>query len=319
MEPCPHHNCFAHEDSTCALGHLNLALCPDLKKSQGGASAPIVNSDDVLLPWSGDPMGVYDLNFVTGRTKPVTVGIFGPESAGKTTILGAWYLLLGRGLLTDSAVRFSGSYTLSGWEAVASSLRWAPGQKPTFPPHTTSRAGRSPGMLHLSFRVDPGESRELLFADAPGEWFHKWAVDAESEEGEGARWIAQHADVVLLVADSDGLSGPKMGTARSNFQLLAQRTAAGRRGRPVALVWTKSDVAVDSAMADRIRQAVRKEIPDAVEFSVSVLSKDSASQIPAFKQLFDWITAYRRPGAQLPPAESAGHDPLFVYGRRKHG
>ena len=319
MEPCTHHNCFAHEDATCALGHLNLATCPALKTTLSKTGAAPVQSDDVLLPWSGEPMGVYDLNFVTGRVKPTTVGIFGPESAGKTTVLGAWYLLLGRGLLGNPPAGFCGSYSLGGWEAVASSLRWEPGQKPTFPPHTTSRGGRAPGMLHLAFRADDGERRELIFADAPGEWFQKWAVDAASEEAEGARWIAEHADVVLLVADSEALSGAKMGTARSAFQLLAQRTAAGRRGRPVALVWTKADLPVNPAMGDRIRQAIRKEIPDAAEFSVSVFSKDGSNPMDGFQRLFDWVMTYRRPGVELPVAASGSKDPLFVYGRRSHG
>ena len=170
------------------------------------------------------------------------VGIAGPQNAGKTTLLGAWYLLIGRGALTDSERQFAGSYSLAGWEAVAGSLRWAPGQAPTFPPHTTSRSGRAPGLLHLAFREDDSfRPNDLLFTDAPGEWFQKWALDRDSAEAAGARWVADLADILLLVADREGLAGESMGAARNSIQLLARRMAAERRGRPIALVWTKSD------------------------------------------------------------------------------
>ncbi len=115
-------------------------------------------------------MGESDLNFVSGRVKPITVGIVGPESAGKTTILGSFYLLLGREALMTEDYVFSNSYTLMGWEAVAASMRWKPGpMSPRFPPHTPSGEARAPGTLHLAFRRKDGPLRDLLFADAPGE------------------------------------------------------------------------------------------------------------------------------------------------------
>nr|WP_205619519.1 hypothetical protein [Alcaligenes sp. HPC1271] len=193
----------------------------------------------MLLPWSGLAMGEVDLNFVSSKAKPIIVGIVGPESAGKTTILGALYLMLGRGALTTGTSFFSNSYTLAGWEAVATSLRWKPGQLPSFPPHTPSGAARAPGMLHLAFRHEDGALRDLLFADAPGEWFQKWAINEQDDSAEGARWIARHADVILLIADRQALAGSKMGTARNDFQLLAQRAVAEARGRRLVLVWTK--------------------------------------------------------------------------------
>ena len=47
-------------------------------------------------------MGLVDLGFVTGRGKPIVVGIVGSQNAGKTTLLAAWYLLLGRGTRLNS-------------------------------------------------------------------------------------------------------------------------------------------------------------------------------------------------------------------------
>jgi len=261
-------------------------------------------------------MGEYDLTFVSGKVKPITIGIVGPESAGKTTILGAFYLLLGRGALTTAEHMFSNSYTLAGWEAVATCLRWKPGQPPRFPPHTSSRAARAPGMLHLSFRRRDGSLRDMVFADAPGEWFQKWAVNEQAADAEGARWVARHADVTLLIADRQALAGSKMGTARNNFQLLSQRAVAESRGRRLALVWTKGDVEVPPAMEQQIRNAVATDTSSVPEFTVSVYPRNKVDPAEGFRELFNWILSTKRPAVNLPMTEAAGHDPLFRFGKR---
>ncbi|TKR53453.1 hypothetical protein D7I39_20800 [Allopusillimonas ginsengisoli] len=261
-------------------------------------------------------MGESDLNFISGKVKPITVGIVGPENAGKTTILGAFYLLLGRGALTTNANYFSNSYTLAGWEAVATCLRWKPGQPPSFPPHTPSGAARAPGMLHLGFRRENGSLRDLLFADAPGEWFQKWAINEHAADAEGARWIARHADVTLLIADRQALAGPKMGSARNDFQLLAQRAVAETRGRSLALVWTKGDIDVVPTIEAQIRKAVASVSSSVPEFTVSVSPHGDANAAEGFRELFGWILSTKRAGVDLPTTEASCHDPLFRFGRR---
>lgn len=317
MDKCPHYDCFADDNTTCTLGHLKRDLCPEWRRIANPTVAANSSSNEMLLPWSGLAMGESDLNFVSGRVKPITVGIVGPESAGKTTILGSFYLLLGRGALTTEGNAFSNSYTLTGWEAVAASMRWKPGpQPPRFPPHTPSGNARAPGMLHLAFRRKDGTLRDLLFADAPGEWFRKWAINQEALDAEGARWIAQHADVTLLIADREALSGPKMGTARNDFQLLAQRAIAEARGRPLALVWTKGDVEASSVMEAQIRRAVASVSPPVQEFTVSVGPREGVNAADGFRRLFDWIVTTKRAGVELPTTQVSGHDPLFRFGRR---
>lgn len=317
MERCPQSNCFADDNTTCTLGHIRLDMCPQWKGiSQDAVTAPS-DPDQILLPWSGLAMGESDLNFISGKVKPITVGIVGPESAGKTTILGAFYLLLGRGALTTDSNAFSNSYTLAGWEAVATCLRWKPGQPPSFPPHTPSRAARSPGMLHLGFRREDGSLRDLLFADAPGEWFQKWAINERAADAEGARWIARHADVTLLIADRQALAGANMGAARNDFQLLAQRAVAEARGRRVALVWTKGDVDVAPAMEAQIRKAVASVSTSVPEFIVSVYPRGELDAAEGFRELFRWVLCSKRLGVVLPPTEASGYDPLFRFGRRQ--
>lgn len=316
MDRCPHPQCFADDNTTCTLGHMRHDLCPEWNRGYESGVAAEADLDQLLLPWSGLAMGESDLNFVSGRIKPITVGIVGPESAGKTTLLGAFYLLLGQGALANKANVFSNSYTLAGWEAVATYLRWKPGQPPSFPPHTPSGAARAPGMLHLAFRREDGSLRDLLFADAPGEWFQKWAINERAADAEGARWIARHADVTLLIADRQALSGSKMGTARNDFQLLAQRVVAESRGRRLALVWTKGDVDVAEAMEAQIRKAVNSHSSGVPEFTVSVSDSGQANAAEGFREVFDWILCTKRAGLDLPMTAVGGHDPLFRFGRR---
>ncbi|MBP6035630.1 MAG: hypothetical protein KA603_05785 [Azonexus sp.] len=316
MNRCSHPNCFADDNTTCTLGHIRLDMCPEWKCGSKGEVAASDDSDQMLLPWSGLAMGGADLNFVSGKVKPITVGIVGPESAGKTTILGAFYLLLGRGALTTDVNLFSNSYTLAGWEAVATYLRWKPGLPPSFPPHTPSGAARSPGMLHLGFRREDGSLRDFIFADAPGEWFQKWAINEQAADAEGARWIARHADVTLLIADRQALAGPKMGAARNDFQLLALRAVAEARGRRLALVWTKGDVEVAPAMEAQIRKAVASVSSSVPEFTVSVSPRGEVDAAEGFRELFGWILCTKRAEVDLPTTEASGHDPLFRSGRR---
>lgn len=316
MGRCPQPNCFADDNTTCTLGHIRLDMCPEWTRVSKSEVTASPGDDQMLLPWSGLAMGESDLNFVSGKVKPITVGIVGPESAGKTTILGAFYLLLGRGALTTDANSFSNSYTLAGWEAVATYLRWKPGQPPSFPPHTPSGAARAPGMLHLGFRREDGSLRDLLFADAPGEWFQKWAVNEQAVDAEGARWIARHADVTLLIADRQALAGPKMGTARNDFQLLAQRAVTEARGRRLALVWTKGDIEVAPAMAAQIRKAVALASSSVPEFTVSVSPRGEVDAAEGFRELFSWILCTKRTGVDLPTTEATGHDPFFRFDRR---
>ena len=313
MIECPEATCSA-PDTTCALGNLDFRKCHRWNGAAEPASAPS-GGDRIVMPWTGAALGLSDLGFVTGREKPMVVAIAGPESAGKTTLLASWYLLMGRGKLLDVGMRFNGSYSLAGWEAVAASLRWAPGQPPSFPPHTTSRDARVPGLLHLALRNERERSRDLLFADAPGAWFQKWAVNADAPDAEGARWLATHADVLLIAADREALSGPSLGKARNGFQLLAKRVAAERRDRPVALVWTKGDVPIDEAMRDVVRSAVMDEMGDAAEFTTSVHATEGDRGV-GFTDLFGWIARLRRRGARPSREVGTTSDPLFLVGRR---
>jgi len=288
-------------------------LTADITPGQDDPPPP----DSVVMPWSGGALGLADLGFVSGRKKPTVLAILGSQNAGKTTLLGAWYLLLGRGAIQDD-LRFSGSCSLAGWEAIASSLRWEPGSvPPSFPPHTSSRSTRAPGLMHLAFKREADHRRDYVMTDAPGEWFRKWAVNRDAPDAEGARWAAEHADIFLLVADSEALAGPEKGAARTDIQLLARRLADDLRDRPVALVWTKADTLISQDTQEAVRSVVLRAIPHANEFFVSIMSEgDGTGTGQGLVELLRWVLHVRGPILELPEPAGDSLDPLFIIGAR---
>jgi len=316
MSNCSRESCFA-PDTTCEQGHLSPNDCPSWREAHGNSSNSIaLSGDEILLPWSGRAMGLVDVGFIAGRRKPFVVGVIGPHNAGKTTLLTSWYLLLSHGVAPLKNRLFSGTYTFDGWEALANAMRWAPGAIPTFPAHTTSRESRSPGLLHLCFRDQEKTPIDFLFADAPGEWFQKWAMNANAVEAEGARWVSSHADLFLLIADCEAMAGTSLGTARSAFQFLARRLANELGDRPVALVWTKSDIQVGDEMVAAVHKVAKEHMPDIAEFSVSIAASGGITngQARGIRELLDWVVQVRRQRVSLPKTRSITGDPLFVSG-----
>jgi hypothetical protein len=278
IKRCPEPHCYAPEVA-CHLGEANLPDCPHWKDATTAETDRPQGAADVgsmLLPWSANSFGVVDLPFIAARSNPIVVGVIGPQGAGKTTLLAAWYLILGRGArLADSL--FAGSYTLGGWENIAHSLRWTEANGPTFPMHTPT-AGRVPGLLHLAFRDTSGQLRDFIFTDASGEWFRRWATDRDAEDAVGARWISENADLFLVLADCDSLQGPSRGVARHELELLLERLGNERRDRPVALVWSKADLAVPNAIQVAVRKAAALAAPGFSELSVSVYPENDVEQ-----------------------------------------
>ena len=108
MDRCPHPKCSADDNITCWLGHIKLANCPEWKKVVPTSTTAQPNPDELAVPWSGSALGESDLNFISGRGKPITVGIVGPESAGKTTVLAAFYVASGVGVTVMPASSVDG-------------------------------------------------------------------------------------------------------------------------------------------------------------------------------------------------------------------
>ena len=313
MPTCNRDTCF-WPDVACNLGHRDPSDCPFLQGDPAPGPNDTLPPDSIMMPWSGDVLGLADLAFVAARKKPTVLAIVGPQNAGKTTLLAAWYLLLGQGASPDRDQRFCGSCSLSGWEVVAQPLRWKPGPVlPSFPPHTTSQGTRVPGLLHLSFRRGLEDPTNYLLTDAPGEWFRDWAHNRDASSAEGARWAAEHADAFILVADREALAGKHKAAARTDMQILARRLGTEANDRPVALVWTKADKSVDSGTEANVRKAVCRAIPSVAEFTVSVKPlPDGDTTSDAFMALLQWFLNVRRPSVRLPPPECRNANSLFI-------
>ena len=111
-------------------------------------------------------------------------------------------------------------------------------------------------MLHLTLRKKEGLVRDVLFTDAPGEWFTAWAKAPHHEEAGGARWVIEYSDVILLLADSSALSNANtLPQARRATRDLTERVGALASHVPLGFTWTKTDVAPSVATRATIERA----------------------------------------------------------------
>ncbi len=311
---CPVEHCYAPA-SACNLGEDDFRQCPHWHDAPNKPTDAEVLDGGGRLPWSTNSFGLVDLPFLTGCADPTIIGIVGPHNAGKTTLLTAVYLLLSRGRQLEGR-SFAGSYTLGGWENLAHALRWKPGSGPSFPAHTASGTGRSPGLLHLSFRKNDGTLEDVLLTDAPGEWFERWAVNEHDPTAEGARWTANHAHAFMVLADCEALAGDDRGDARTTLLTLSQRLGTHAAERRVAVIWAKADERVDDGIRSACQTAFGRCFPHHQEYNVSVTAENSgdASAHDSILESLQWVLDRRwaRQGEPfLAPAQR--DDALLAY------
>lgn len=297
---CKFNGCNAPELS-CGYGESDYEACEHWK-----ASGPEVvrDSDPTAIesglgatpaagfrfPWSGNAMGIEDMPYLAGAAKSRVLTLAGAADAGKTSLLAAFYLLIARGISPDG-VKFAGSLTLEGWENVSSNLRWSSKHGPSFPPHTSSGAGRRPGLLHLTFSLS-GQQCDFLAADAPGEWFSDWATNKLDPLAEGARWLEACSDVFIVIADSQALSGEERGPSRKALIDLLRRIGDERKGRPIALVWTKCDLQVPDEIQIAVTDAAARSLGSHETFRVSMfpaVGGENQNEGQGILEMLHWI------------------------------
>ena len=243
---CRNKYCFA-PDTPCHLGHLDLAACDNWQPIRAKRVAP--STDGYRPPWSGLALGSADLSAVAGSGRPRVVALVGAPNAGKTSALAAYFIGLRRGHATGG-LNFAGSFTLLGWDQIAHHAEFPPAGSRGFPPHTTS--GRSPALLHVRLASGTRGFYDVYFTDVPGEWFQAWTFEAS--DAPGAQWIADRADLFVILSDSDALAGPDRGLARSSYQDLALRVSSVAKEREVYPVRAKADLAVPDAISRALEQ-----------------------------------------------------------------
>ena len=218
--------------------------------------------DGSNVAWNGFALGTSDLSILGGRGQPIVVGLVGPEGSGKTSLLAFVYMwLLKHGKLGDRL--FAGSWTLGGWESIVQPCRWTGDPPPSFPPHTSS-TGRHPGILHVALRhLGTNSEQDVMFTDAPGEWFTEWSRSPRAPNAVGAQWVIQHSDVLVLLIDSAGLADrEKLPLTRRVTRDLIERTAA-ESAVPVIVLWTKDDVEVPDLARDSLHGSCKDFLPRA--------------------------------------------------------
>jgi hypothetical protein len=216
-----------------------------------------------------------DLANLVPRGRSLLIGVLGAHDSGKTTLLAGNYLQILKGSLLADA-HFSGSRTLGAWESLAAWIRFDEATRsPSFPPHTPRGTSRVPGLLHLALRNSKNEFRDVLFTDAPGEWFTRWSIQEDAPEAAGARWVARHADAFLLLADCVRLNGSERGQARNSVRQLIERLGNHANKRPTVFVWAKSDHKIPEAIQSTLRETLKRNIPHATEIESNTQCADT--------------------------------------------
>ena len=285
---CQQAECF-FPSTNCSDGFMDAAQCPNYRR-QTDQEPSEVFAEEERFPWTGRPFGLKDLRFVSAVRRPHVIGMAGLADAGKTTLLGVLFLMIYRGHRIMEHASFSGSYTLQGWENIARHLQLNSSGPVQFPPHTT-QSGRFPGLLHLRFSIDGGSDRDYILADAPGEWFSNWTNNAGTDNAAGARWIAANADKLMIFADTEALTGPRRGSARSDLEFLIRRVQGNFRNDAVALLWSKTDLPRSDELTAAVNRHFTSCFPEGPIFGVKVADrKEEADEttLQALKELFRW-------------------------------
>ena len=290
-EKCTQETCFPNETGCNIEGHEYVNDCKfyNSKENKENIESQEEEQHNLSLPWTGNTLGLTDLNFLTASSNPIIIGVTGVASAGKTTFLSTLYCLLRNGK-NIGEYKFAGSLTLRGWENLAWYLSWKNDNVIQYPPHTSRNAGRVPGLLHLSLRNREGIRKDLIFTDAPGEWFDSWIYNKTDVNAEGARWIHKNSDAFFLFADSEMLSGSKRGIARNQIKLVGDRLKENLKDEPFGLVWSKSDETISADMKNQISTYIQNSpIENYKEFETSVREGEKGVFHQNILNSIEWI------------------------------
>jgi len=302
---CDTQNCFAADgQSGCRDGYTPVPMCPNAQHIE---ATELHVRAATIPPWSGLPLGEVDAEAIAGTGQPRLVALVGLSDSGKTTALAAFWTLLRRGH-RPAGHDFAGSYTLLGWHGIARHMAWHPEGQRQFPPHTTATGEREPALLHTALKR--GDSvYDLLFTDLPGEWFREWAFDRDAVPG--ANWIANQADLLMLLSDSNALSGEGRGAARSQYDALAARVAEAADGNPVLPVRAKADIPLSNAMEKALSEMeTRRFGRPAAPMSVYGLNGRSDPCLDPIDVAIDMATA---PVTVCPPTRAETGDPFLDF------
>lgn len=288
---CSEESCYPDDTGCDVEGHFSVLDCKNYGKNSSSEEENSSDQSEELykMPWTGNSFGLTDLNFLTASSKPIVIGITGVASAGKTSFLAALYCLLRHGKKIGD-YSFAGSLTLNGWEDIAWYLSWKENGSIQFPPHTSNNEGRIPGLLHLTLRNSENKKLDLIFTDAPGEWFDYWRINVHSENAKGAEWIHENSDAFLLFADCDVLSSENRGQAKFQINSVADRLFENIDSRPIGLIWSKSDCEITETTKEQILKNIEHKLyVHFTEFNTSVKESETGMFHQNICNSINWI------------------------------
>lgn len=303
---CKHKPCqedWDEDKPDCLCGDIEYTKCKNYIGDDN--KEPIIVKDSLdqkklNLPWHSNAMGAIDIDWLLTKKQPIIIGILGQAETGKTTLLATLYMLLRNGN-NIGEYTFAGSYTLLGWEKIAHFLSFHTHKKIHFPPHTSSNTARLPGLLHLLLKDKDNQYQDVLFTDAPGEWFTKWAANADTEEGKGARWIDKNADAFIIVADTEAFN-EAVGKTRKKLLGIVERMKNTHKNRPTTLVWTKSDIKLEHPkIKTKITAQVTTNLTNIRTFETAVINRSSDDSLYSLINLVNFILVEKATNKNLKP------------------
>ena len=229
------------------------------------------------IPWSGLALLPQEIGLLSHRSSPKIIGTVGAANAGKTSYLGMLYTLLFNGKRLQHG-DFAGSYSLIGWETLAQYLQVKSNGKVDFPAPTPSNRDYY-ALYHLALRKER-HFHDVLFADSSGEVFSQWATDTSDPNAENARWIYKNADAFIFFVDTEDII-KRRGSAKAQITQLAGQMSTNLLGRPVAVVWSKSDKIgkIRENIKRAIEEAIMRSFPSSRSFQISNFSRSGSDEL----------------------------------------
>ncbi len=281
---CNYNDCqqdWNEQQPTCLCGEPDYKKCDnyigdkEAVPTTGTEEKTVEDTNEV--GWSSSAMGSIDLEFISAKHQPFIIGVIGQSKTGKTTFLATLYMLLRAGK-SIGQYKLAGSYTLLGWEKIANFLTFNYQRKISFPPHTSANMSRVPGLLHLLLKNDNDCYKDLIFTDAPGEWFTEWAKSADSSSSVGAKWIDDAAAAFILIADCSAFK-VNLGKERHSLMQIVERMKNTYQNRPTALAWTKSDEDFEPNLKEIILQKVQVQLPNVLSYDIAVINRKTEENL----------------------------------------
>lgn len=250
---CANDDCNVVADGKCVEGYA-LNECPHVTRISVDEIEEVEDEKTAHEPETflnlarGEALERGTASVLQCRRLSRTVGIIGPNDAGKTSLVASVYGLLQDGPV--SGVRFAGSSTLIGFEMICHNARAASRRTEAHTERTT--AGADATFFHLDLQADKGEIVSLFISDRSGE---DYLAAADDLVRTNEFFELRRADVVTLLVNGEHLvSSEHRHEAKAMPSQIVDALVEARAFRAncqLAIVLTKDDSVLSSVNSER--------------------------------------------------------------------